>query len=124
MKCPCIRNLIFISIVAILTIAFHLFIAYNGVDYGFKVAELIVSTLGAIAIPITIWWLSDYRKKEIEEKERQILVWNKIIVEVTILSKKILQAVKILQHSSDLCNKNIIKKDKKQSGFDWRTGSR
>lgn len=73
--CPCLKGLSWVS--GILLITFYiLFIYLNDDIHWIEKLQLTVNSIGTIAIPFVIWWLSAKRTGEIKERNQHIETLN------------------------------------------------
>ncbi len=89
-------NVIAIGIITVFLLRFIiLFLFFDEKYYGY--ADVAINTLGAIAIPCVIYWLSDYRNAYVKEKQHQIEVLNCIYADLFELSKNLISSTKSIQ---------------------------
>ena len=88
-SCPCLRGLLWLAGSCIFVCAL-LFIAFydNNVRWIERI-QLLVSSAGAIAIPVAIWWLSAYKVDREKESKLHIEKLNEILADLFIVSKNL-----------------------------------
>ena len=89
-SCPCLRGLLWLVGSCIFVCAL-LFIALN-YDNDVRLIEwvqLLVSSAGAIAIPVAIWWLSAYKVDRERESKLHAEKLNEILADLFIVSKNL-----------------------------------
>ncbi len=88
-SCPCLRGLLWLAGSCIFVCAL-LFIAFydNNVRWIERI-QLLVSSAGAIAIPVAIWWLSAYKVDREKESKLHAEKLNEILANLFIVSKNL-----------------------------------
>lgn len=88
-SCPCLRGLLWLAVSCIFVCAL-LFIAFydNNVRWIERI-QLLVSSAGAIAIPVAIWWLSAYKVDREKESKLHAEKLNEILANLFIVSKNL-----------------------------------
>ena len=89
-SCPCLRGLLWlvgscIFVCALLFIALN----YDNNARWIEWIQLFVSSAGAIAIPVAIWWLSAYKVDRERESKLHIEKLNEILADLFIVSKNL-----------------------------------
>mgnify|MGYP000398780894 CR=1 FL=1 len=89
-SCPCLRGLVWLAGSCIFVCAL-LFIAlnYDNDVRWIEWIQLLVSSAGAIAIPVAIWWLSSYKNDSEKDIRLHIETLNAILVDLFIVSKNL-----------------------------------
>lgn len=87
-SCPCLRGLLWLAGSCIFVCAL-LFIAlnYDNDVRWIEWIQLLVSSAGAIAIPVAIWWLSAYKVDREKESKLHIEKLNEILADLLLFPK-------------------------------------
>lgn len=75
LSCPCLKGLLCVSGIFLITF-YILFLYLNDDIHWIEKLQLTVNSIGTIAIPFVIWWLSAKRMGEIKERNQHIETLN------------------------------------------------
>ncbi|PWM28383.1 MAG: hypothetical protein DBX55_09795 [Verrucomicrobia bacterium] len=108
-SCPCLRGLLWLAGSCIFACA-SLFIAlnYDNNARWIEWIQLFVSSAGAIAIPIAIWWLSSYRSEKLKEKKLQIETLNCIYGDLFGISNLIVDLAEFITSNIRIASNALI----------------
>ena len=89
-SCPCLRGLLWLvgSCIFVCALLFIVLNYDNDVRW-IEWIQLLVSSAGAIAIPVAIWWLSSYKNDREKDIRLHIETLNAILVDLFIVSKNL-----------------------------------
>lgn len=109
LSCPCLKGLLGIgTVLLIMGIVWFISINYDHNVRWIEWIQLFVDIVGAITIPIVVWWLSNYRIRKIEEKSRRKNVINQVLADFLIFSRQLKNYLDVIKQANQGCV-NIIK---------------
>lgn len=88
-SCPCLRGLLWLAVSCIFVCALLFIAFYDNNARWIERIQLLVSSAGAIAIPVAIWWLSAYKVDRERESKLHIEKLNEILADLFIVSKNL-----------------------------------
>lgn len=88
-SCPCLRGLLWLAVTCIFVCALLFIAFYDNNARWIERIQLLVSSAGAIAIPVAIWWLSAYKVDRERESKLHIEKLNEILADLFIVSKNL-----------------------------------
>lgn len=118
-SCPCLRGLLWLAGSCIFVCAL-LFIAFydNNVRWIERI-QLLVSSAGAIAIPVAIWWLSAYKVDREKESKLHIEKLNEILADLFIVSKNLVHLRKCFYNDIKGLKECLRMLDSPSQIIDW-----
>lgn len=118
-SCPCLRGLLWLAGSCIFVCAL-LFIAFydNNVRWIERI-QLLVSSAGAIAIPVAIWWLSAYKVDRERESKLHTEKLNEILADLFIVSKNLVHLRKCFYNDINGLKECLGMLDSPSQIIDW-----
>lgn len=118
-SCPCLRGLLWLAVSCIFVCALLFIAFYDNNARWIERIQLLVSSAGAIAIPVAIWWLSAYKVDREKESKLHIEKLNEILADLFIVSKNLVHLRKCFYNDIKGLKECLRMLDSPSQIIDW-----